>query len=106
MTRFERLSSGRVAVFSPGGDFAFLGGTQFEMLAAGLDKLVGWGQRDLAELYAKHLVTGPSNVGMSRLFQARRAAHKETVTSGVSLHIIVPTLQCACETIFESKSFF
>lgn len=85
-----------------------------------------------AELRALHfLTTTSSNVGSERLIKSRIAAKKQTIQGGPSLHIIVPTLQCAhsckycqvsrsledvghtmslddleksCQTIFESPS--
>jgi His-Xaa-Ser system radical SAM maturase HxsB len=128
---FVRLSSGRHAVFSPSGDFAFLTSAELDATMAGPDKLEELGPARLAELYAKHFVTAADQIGMSKLLEARRAARRETVGSGVSLHILVPTLQCghscqycqvsraldsqgfemtpamldaACDTIFESPS--
>lgn len=129
MNRPEHLSSGRIAVFSPSGDFAFLTAEEFDAISADQGSPV-LGAARLAELCAKHIVN-TGQVGMSRLLEARRAARRETVESGVSLHILVPTLQCAhscqycqvsraldspgfemseamldtaCDTIFESKS--
>lgn len=60
----------------------------------------------VANLYAKHVLGDASQVGMSRLLAARRAARRETVESGVNLHIIVPTLQCAhsCQYCQVSRS--
>lgn len=135
MIRSERLSSGRNAVFSPSGDFVFLTRDEFDAVVAAATACPGnfdaLGTARLAELYAKHIVSGVDQIGMSRLLEARRAARRETVGSGVSLHILVPTLQCghscqycqvsraldsqgfemskamldaACDTIFESPS--
>lgn len=85
-----------------------------------------------AELRARFFIgTQKDRVGQQRLIKSRIAAKRETVDQGVSLHIIVPTLQCAhsckycqvsrslddhghtmsiedinaaCDTIFESPS--
>ena len=48
-----------------------------------------------AELAARFFLPNHGrNNGKERLLAARRAAKRETVTAGPSLHIIVPTLQC------------
>jgi His-Xaa-Ser system radical SAM maturase HxsB len=46
------------------------------------------------------------NTGMDRLLAARRAARRETVTAGPTLHILVPTLQCGhtCQYCQVSRS--
>lgn len=129
--RSIKLSSGRIAVPSPSGDFVFLEPHEFERLTAASPDIAGLAPSRIAELYSKHFLFDFANRGMEQLFEARRAARNATVDAGVLLHIIVPTLQCAhscrycqvsralgtsgvslgegqidavCDTIFESKS--
>ena len=131
MIRAERLSSGRTAIFSPSGDFAFVNAGEFAAVVGDQNGREELGPARLAELYAKHFVVGAGQTGMSTLLEARRAARRETIGSGPSLHILVPTLQCghscqycqvsraldskgfemsqamldaACDSIFESPS--
>ncbi len=94
MIRSERLASGRMAIFSPSGDFAFVTPTELDAITAGPSKIGELGAARLAELYGKHFVGAPNQIGMSRLLEARRSSRRETTESGVSLHILVPTLQC------------
>lgn len=93
--RVQHLPSGRAAVFSPSGDFAFVTASELEVLQAGLTRLTELAPVRLADLYAKHLITGADQRGMAVLLRSRRAARRETIEAGVSLHILVPTLQCA-----------
>jgi His-Xaa-Ser system radical SAM maturase HxsB len=95
MMGFQRLPSGHAAVFSLSGDFAFVTASELEVLQAGQTRLMELAPARLAELYAKHIIAAPDQRGMASLLQARRAARRETVEAGVSLHILVPTLQCA-----------
>lgn len=90
--RVQPLGSGQCAVFASTGDFAFLSPQELELLQRAPAALP---VAKLAELYAKHIVTLPGQPGMSRLRASRQVARQETVTGGVSLHILVPTLQCA-----------
>ncbi|WP_241072906.1 His-Xaa-Ser system radical SAM maturase HxsB [Achromobacter insuavis] len=59
-----------------------------------------------AELKASHLTANLKRNGSRRLLASRRAARRETVTGDPSLHIIVPTLQCAhsCQYCQVSRS--
>ncbi|WP_298826404.1 His-Xaa-Ser system radical SAM maturase HxsB [uncultured Piscinibacter sp.] len=93
--RFQQLPSGRAAVFSPSGDFALVDASELEVLQAGPRRLTDLPPARLADLYAKHLITGADQRGMAELLRSRRAARRETIEVGVSLHILVPTLQCA-----------
>lgn len=93
--RFQLLPSGRAAVFSPCGDFVFVSASELEVLRAEPSQLTELAPARLAELYAKHLITGADQPGMAELLRSRRAARRETIEAGVSLHILVPTLQCA-----------
>lgn len=75
------------------GDHVFLSSHQLELLKheparLPLDLLA----RLRARFFLKEQVDRP---GMRRLARSRIAAKRETVTSGPTLHIIVPTLQCA-----------
>lgn len=101
--RIQPLGSGQCAVFSAAGDFAFLSPQEIELLQQAPAALP---TAKLAELYAKHIVTFPGQPGMSRLRASRQAARQETVRSGVSLHILVPTLQCghSCRYCQVSRS--
>lgn len=92
--RLTALTSGRYALVGPTGDVAFLTEGQVRALQAQPPELEVLGTELLAELFAKHFLREADGTGMARLFDARIRARNETLTSGVSLHIIVPTLQC------------
>lgn len=91
--RVQPLASGRHALFSSAGDHVFIDEAELSALRSG--HLHSLAPATVANLFAKHVIGDASQVGMSRLLTARRSARRETVESGVSLHIIVPTLQCA-----------
>ena len=59
-----------------------------------------------AELRSKFFLGQGSHAGMQRLLKSRKMARRETVDAGPSLHIIVPTLQCAhsCQYCQVSRS--
>lgn len=126
--RFHRLDPSVVVAVSASGDFAFLPQAELECLVDAPQLL---SPRRLAELRSKFFLGAPTSHGTLRLLASRLSAKKETVTSGPSLHAIVPTLQCAhscrycqvsrslvasgytltpeqvdaaCDTIFESPS--
>lgn len=91
--RFRRLSTDRVVAVSETGDHLLLGNAE-------LARLVGNPQsfpaEELADFKAKFFVGPPGGtLGIRRLIRSRIAARHETVLAGPSLHIIVPTLQCA-----------
>lgn len=92
--RLASLTSGRYALVGPTGDVAFLTGAQVRALQSQPPELEVLGTELLAELFAKHFLIKAAGPGMVSLFEARMRARNETLTSGVSLHIIVPTLQC------------
>lgn len=92
--RLTPLSSGRYALVGPTGDAAFLTEAQVRALQSRPPELEALGTELLAQLYAKHFLREAKSAGMSSLFDARICARNETLTIGVSLHIIVPTLQC------------
>lgn len=92
--RLTMLTSGRYALVGPTGDVAFLNEAQVRALQAQPPQWEALGTELLAKLYAKHFLRESAGSGMASLFDARMRARNETLTSGVSLHIIVPTLQC------------
>lgn len=125
--QFHRLSPNEILVVSVTGDFAFLDQDNLERLINAPESLPITLQ---AELKAKFF-WGTKSTGTLKLLASRVAAKKELITSGPSLHIIVPTLQCehtcqycqvsrslentgfamtpeqidlACDTIFQSPS--
>ena len=127
--RSRMLPDGFVVATSNSGDHAFFSPSEFDQFQRAPQTLSLQRQ---AELRARFLIgnAAPSS-GIRRLIDSRRAAKRETVLVGPSLHIIVPTLQCAhscrycqvsrsladqghtmsladldaaCDTIFESAS--
>lgn len=92
--RWFPLASGRRALLGPTGDVAFLSELEVRALQPQALKLDALSTERIAELYAKHFLREAESDGMARLFEARVRARNETLDSGVSLHIIVPTLQC------------
>jgi len=126
--RFRRLPDNSVVAVSVSSDHTFLNIEDLDQLSADPN---GLGLDRRAELQSKFFL-GPQNAsGSLRLLASRVAAKQETVLTGPSLHIIVPTLQCdhscrycqvsrslsgsghtishqdlqnACDTIFESPA--
>lgn len=127
--RSRALADGFVVVTARSGDHAFFSAAEFEQFQQSPATLPLHRQ---AELRARFLLgdSAPS-AGGRRLINSRIAAKRETVSAGPTLHIIVPTLQCAhscrycqvsrslhdqghtlstadldaaCDTIFESAS--
>ncbi|SUD84705.1 putative radical SAM protein [Stutzerimonas stutzeri] len=125
---FHRLDSDSVVAISAAGDHVYLNQSELENLVHSPESL---SLVRRAELQAKFFITRPDAEGTAQLLHARIAAKKETVTSGPTLHVIVPTLQCehscrycqvsrsledngysmtieqlnaACDTIFQSPS--
>lgn len=126
--QFRRLPDGSVVGGSVSGDHAFLNDADLNQLNADPNGL-NFGRR--AELQSKFFIGTKGANGSLRLLASRIAAKQETVLTGPSLHIIVPTLQCdhscrycqvsrslsgnghtisqqdllnACDTIFESPA--
>lgn len=127
--RSRRLSDDVIVATADSGDHAFFSAAEFEQFNQRPSTLP---LRRQAELRARFLLgSNDSAKGMRRLLASRRAAKRETVSSGPTLHIIVPTLQCAhscrycqvsralddqghtmsvpdldaaCDTVFESPS--
>lgn len=88
----RRLPDGTLVGVSTSGDHVFF--TQAELDALYADP-ANLSLHRRAELAARFFLPNYGrNLGKARLLQARRAARRETVTAGPSLHIIVPTLQC------------
>ncbi|CAN7591955.1 His-Xaa-Ser system radical SAM maturase HxsB [Acidovorax sp. LjRoot118] len=98
------LPDGGVVATASTGDFAVFEADEFEIFATSPAKLSLIRQ---AELRAKFLLGDkqPSE-GMRRLMASRIAMKREVGSSGPSLHIIVPTLQCAhsCQYCQVSRS--
>jgi His-Xaa-Ser system radical SAM maturase HxsB len=77
---------------SDAGDHAFLLDDELTVLQREPEALL---PRRLAELKSKFFVVDAGGSGMRRLLASRVATKQETVFSGPSLHILVPTLRCA-----------
>lgn len=92
--RLTTLKSGRYALVGPTGDVVFLTEGQVRAFQTQPPELEALGTELLAELFSKHFLREADGTGMASLFDARIHARNETLSSGVSLHIIVPTLQC------------
>jgi His-Xaa-Ser system radical SAM maturase HxsB len=87
------LPSGNLLAVASTGDHAYLSPLEAELLHSNPAKLPLARQ---AELQARFLLgSGLPRRGLDRLATSRIAARRETVHRGPSLHIIVPTLQCA-----------
>jgi len=77
---------------SASGDHLFLTQIEIDALITKPDKIPA---RRRAEMTARYFLPNHGrNVGKERLLESRRAAKRETVSTGPALHIIVPTLQC------------
>lgn len=99
----RRIGENWLAV-SSSGDHLFLDDSQVHALGCG--RVQDLSLEEQARLKS-HFFIGPrSQVGSQRLLVSRRAARHETVQSGPSLHIIVPTLLCAhsCQYCQVSRS--
>lgn len=88
---FHRLSEDCVVAVSAAGDHVFL--SQLELLNL-IDNPEKIPLARKAELQSKFFLAGNNPTGTSQLLISRVAAKKETILGGVSLHILVPTLQC------------
>jgi His-Xaa-Ser system radical SAM maturase HxsB len=101
--RFHRLDSSQVVAVSSSGDFSFLHQNELECLVNNPGKLK---LNRLAEMKSKFFIGAGKQSGSLRLLASRLAANKESVLSGPSLHIFVPTLQCAhsCKYCQVSRS--
>lgn len=100
---FHRLDADQVVAISSSGDFAFLQQNELECL---VNNPAGLALNRLAELKSKFFIGDDGQSGSLRLLASRLAANKESILSGPSLHIFVPTLQCAhsCKYCQVSRS--
>ncbi|WP_417539059.1 His-Xaa-Ser system radical SAM maturase HxsB [Marinobacter sp.] len=100
---FHRLDSDSVVAVSVTGDHVFLSQSELVTLVHDTEQL---SLTRRAELQSKFFIKGRTSKGMSELLRSRIAARKETVLSGPSLHILVPTLQCehSCQYCQVSRS--
>lgn len=79
---------------SSSGDHIFLDDAEAESLRAGDPQSLPLSTQ--AALKSRFFLRSePESLGSARLLAARRSARHETLKTGPSLHIIVPTLQCA-----------
>ena len=86
------LADGALVGISITGDHLFLHPDELNSLLDDPNRL---SPKRKAEFAARFFLPNHGrNVGKERLLAARRAAKRETVAAGPSLHIIVPTLQC------------
>jgi His-Xaa-Ser system radical SAM maturase HxsB len=126
--RFRRLPDNSVVAVSESGDHAFLSDSDLGQLSNDPN---GLSLDRRAELQSKFFLGSKNVSGSLRLLASRIASKHDTVLTGPSLHIIVPTLQCdhscrycqvsrslsgtghtishddlqkACDTIFESPA--
>lgn len=126
--QFHRLNRAEVVAVSVTGDYTYLTQDNLNRLIEAPDELP---MEVLAEMHAKYFLGREGNHGSRRLLASRLVTKQETVTGGPTLHILVPTLQCAhtcrycqvsrslqdtgfsmtpaqvdaaCDTIFESPS--
>lgn len=88
----RRIANGKRVAISLSGDYLFLTDDEVAALYDDPNRLP---LKRKAEMAARFFLPGHGrNKGKERLLAARRATKRETVTTGPSLHIIVPTLQC------------
>jgi len=91
--RRRKLPDGFVVATSDSGDHAFFSPSEFAQYEQTPESLP---LRRQAELRARFLLGEKEmSSGARRLLASRIAAKRETVEDGPSLHILVPTLQCA-----------
>ncbi len=88
---FHRLNSDSVVAVSSVGDYMYL--EQSELIKL-VDAPGNLPIKVKAELQSKFFLSSSNPIGTSQLMRSRIASKKETIMSGSSLHIIVPTLQC------------
>jgi His-Xaa-Ser system radical SAM maturase HxsB len=81
-----------VVAISESGDYAFLPQDELETL---IRDPASFPLERFAELKSKFFIGQEGAVGVQRLLASRIAAKKEAVLGGPSLHLLVPTLQCA-----------
>jgi len=100
---FRRLDDAGVVAVSESGDHIFLAQRDLEQIVRHPENLP---LDKVAELKSKFFIGNASESGVRRLLASRIAAKKETVLSGPSLHIVVPTLYCqhSCRYCQVSRS--
>jgi His-Xaa-Ser system radical SAM maturase HxsB len=101
---YRRLLNESILCTSSSGDYYFLNEDELAQL---LSNSISMSIEKQAELRARFFLTSKaSNSGTQRLLLSRQAAKRETIQGGPSLHIIVPTLQCAhsCKYCQVSRS--
>ena len=89
----RRLPDNSVLAISSSGDHTFFTEAELSLLGQQPSSLPLERQAELRSLF--FLSSRGDNSGSRRLLKSRRAARRETVQDGPSLHIIVPTLRCA-----------
>lgn len=89
--RFIRLGPNRHVAVSESGDFTYLSQSELEQL---IEDPTHLSHSLLTELQSKFFIGNSEGYGTMRLLASRISQKKETILSGPSLHIIVPTLQC------------
>jgi His-Xaa-Ser system radical SAM maturase HxsB len=89
--RFRRLQDSGIVAISDAGDHVFLANDELTILQ---EEPLRLPRSRLAELRSKFFLLEQNASGMQRLLASRIAAKQETVLSGPSLHILVPTLRC------------
>ncbi|MBH0311145.1 His-Xaa-Ser system radical SAM maturase HxsB [Alcaligenes faecalis] len=101
---FKRRLNGHCLVVSSSGDHLFLSDQQVQILDSGQVHLFPLEAQ--AQLKSRFFIAENDWQGSRRLLVSRKAARHETVETGVGLHIIVLTLQCAhsCQYCQVSRS--
>jgi sulfatase maturation enzyme AslB (radical SAM superfamily) len=89
--RFRRLADSSIVAVSITGDYSHLDQDELELLVDFPEKLP---IRRQAELQSKYFLVRDGSSGVRRLLESRVLARHSTVSSGPSLFIVVPTLQC------------
>jgi His-Xaa-Ser system radical SAM maturase HxsB len=90
--RTRQLSGETTLAISDSGDHAFLSAEELQVLGSAPSALP---LKRQADLKSRFFLASGDHPGTDRLLLSRRAAKRETVDSGPTLHILVPTLQCA-----------
>jgi His-Xaa-Ser system radical SAM maturase HxsB len=91
--KIRTLPNSALLAISESGDHTILTGEELDKLNSNPELLPLDRQADLLSRF--FLRSGTDAPGSRRLLSSRRNAKRETVQGGPSLHIIVPTLQCA-----------
>lgn len=101
---FKRRLNNHWLAVSSSGDHLLLDDQQIQILDSGHVQLFPLGLQ--AKLKSRFFIAEQQRLGSRRLLVSRKAARRETVETGVGLHIIVPTLQCAhsCQYCQVSRS--